>query len=75
MAPTSSVHWFTFDEISAPIPTEPRMRSANRIAIRNSGDSEASGATHCTSRNSSIARPRPISTRLSAKGSAETKIA
>ena len=43
-----------FDETSAPSPTDPRSRSANSMATTNSGDSEASGATHCTNKNSSM---------------------
>ena len=43
--------------------------------MANSGDSDASGATHCTSRNSSIAWLRPTWIRPSAKGSADTQIA
>ena len=53
-APTSSVHWFTFEEISAPSPSAGGAANAKSSAITNSGDSEASGATHCTSRNSSM---------------------
>ena len=53
IAPTSRVHWLTFDDTRAPIPTEPRSLSANRTATTNSGDSEARGAIHCTRRNSS----------------------
>ena len=40
----------------------------------NSGDSEASGATHCTSTNSSMPALLPVSTRPSANGSAAAKI-
>ena len=68
--PTSSVHWLTFEEIRIVIPAAARPRRASIAARMNSGASEASGATHCTSRNSSIPSDRPESTSPSAKGSA-----
>ena len=71
--PTSSVHWFTFDAISSVIPAPARPLSASSAARMNSGASEASGATHCTSRNSSIPNDSPVSTRPLANGSAAAK--
>ena len=50
-------------------------RSANSTATMNSGDSETSGASHCTRRNSSMWNWRPTASRLSANGSAAVKIA
>ena len=44
-------------------------------AIRNSGDSEASGAIHWTSRNSSNPSSVPVCTSPSANGWAEARIA
>ncbi|HEX6853708.1 MAG TPA: hypothetical protein VF204_00300 [Streptosporangiaceae bacterium] len=41
----------------------------------NSGDSDASGATHCTIRNLSIPRSVPAPISECANGSAETRIA
>ena len=49
--PTSSVHWFTFDDSSVPSPALVLSRHANSPATTSSGASDASGATHCTSRN------------------------
>ena len=40
----------------------------------NSGDSDASGASHCTSKNSSIPKRRPVASKPSANGSAAIKI-
>ena len=40
----------------------------------NSGASDASGASHCTSKNSSMPKVRPVSTRPSANGWAEMKM-
>jgi hypothetical protein len=73
-APIRSVHWFTFEEIIVPMPAAAAPRSAKRSATMNSGDSEASGASHCTSRNSSTPYSRPVATRPSAKGSAAVKM-
>ena len=50
--PTSSVHWFTFDDTSVPRPAFVFSRHANRPATSSSGASDASGASHWTSRNS-----------------------
>ena len=52
--PTNSVHWLTFDEISVAMAAVPLPRAAKMIAMMNSGASEASGASHCTSRNLSM---------------------
>ena len=41
-----SVHWFTVDETSAPRAASGRMRQASNPATKNSGNSDASGATH-----------------------------
>ena len=48
----SNVHWFTFEEISTPMPAPARPRQASRLATSTSGDSEASGASHWIRRNS-----------------------
>src|SRR5581483_5265639 len=61
--------------MSVPIPAAAAPRSAKSIATMNSGDSEASGASHWTSRNSSMPSRRPVATRLSANGSAAVKMA
>ena len=74
-APTRSVHWFTFDEIIVPRPAAAAPFHAKSRATMNSGDSDASGASHCTSRNSSIPYSFPVATKPSAKGSAAVKIA
>jgi hypothetical protein len=65
----------TAEEIMMAIAAAAAPRSANTIATMNSGDSEASGAIHCTSRNSSTPNARPVATRLSANGSAAVAIA
>ena len=49
--PTSSVHWLTFDDTSVPRPPLVLSRHAKRHAMSSSGASDASGASHCTSRN------------------------
>ena len=49
-------------------------RHAYRPATSSSGASEASGATHCTSRNSLTPSVSPLATRASAKGSALIRI-
>ena len=72
--PISSVHWFTFEEIRIVIPASCRPRSASSPASMNSGASDARGASHCTSTNSSMPAVLPVLTRLSANGSAEAKI-
>ena len=72
--PISSVHWFTFEEIRIVIPASCRPRSASSPASMNSGASDAKGASHCTSTNSSMPAVLPVLTRLSANGSAEAKI-
>ncbi|MEO3868225.1 hypothetical protein ABGB18_05275 [Nonomuraea sp. B12E4] len=40
--PTSRVHWSTSLEIRAPIASSPRPRTANRMAMMNSGDPDTS---------------------------------
>ena len=72
--PTSSVHWLTFDETSAPSAELVLRRQANSPAIRSSGASDASGASHCTSRNSSMPNCEPVSTSASANPSALARI-
>jgi len=72
--PMSSVHWLTLEEIRAPMPAAARIRQAIRLAAMNSGASEASGATHCTSRNSSMPSSVPVCTNPSANGSAEARM-
>src|SRR5438876_225606 len=72
--PIRSVHWFTLEEIKIVMPASCRHRSASNPAKMNSGASEASGANHCTSTNSSIPALLPVFTRLSANGSADAKI-
>ena len=52
--PTSSVHWFTFDDISAPRPVSLCNRHANMPATMSSGASDASGATNEMSTKSSM---------------------
>ena len=52
--PISSVHWLTFAEISVEIAAPPLPRAAKMVAMMNSGASDASGASHCTSRKRSI---------------------
>ena len=69
-APTSKVHWFTVEDVSVPMLAAAAPRSAKSTATMNSGDSETSGASHCTSRNSSMWNVRPTASRLSANGSA-----
>ena len=54
--------------------SEPLPCTANTMATMNSGASEASGATHCTSRNLSMPSWVPVVMRDSAKGSAEATI-
>ena len=49
-------------------------RQAYRPATNSSGASEASGAIHCTSRNSLTPRVSPLATRASAKCSALIRI-
>ena len=66
--PTSSVHWFTFEETSVPRPAFVLRRQANRPATRSSGASEASGASHWTMRNGSMPSSRPASSRELANG-------
>ena len=52
----------------------PLPRLAKMVAMMNSGASEASGASHCTSRNRSMPSSVPAATRLSANGSAHSRI-
>ena len=52
--PTSSVHWFTFEDTSVPRPAFVFSRQAYRPATSSSGASDASGASHWTRRNSLI---------------------
>ena len=70
MLPTSSVHWLIFDESSVPSASPPRSRHANRHTTMSSGASEASGASHCTSRNWSTPSRAPVPTSPFANGSA-----
>src|SRR5881396_990699 len=51
--PTSSVHWLTFEEISAPSPISARPRSVRSTTTTNSGDDEAREDPRAT------AAPRP----------------
>lgn len=46
--PTSRLHWFTLEAMRVAIAAAPEPRRANMTAMMNSGDSEASGASHCT---------------------------
>src|SRR5438270_12136320 len=70
----SSVHWLTLLDTSVRIPAAAWPRHTNSMATMNSGASDASGASHCTSRNSSIPNARPDSTSPCANGSAEMKM-
>src|SRR5678816_415093 len=72
--PTSRVHWLTFEETSAPSPAGASPRNVQMRATMNSGASEASGASHWTSRNSLIPQPFPAATSDSANGSADMKM-
>ena len=74
MLPTSRVSWLTPDEISAVSPATGFALRVNSTATMISGASEASGAIHCISMNSSIPKSCPISTRLWTKGSAATRM-
>jgi hypothetical protein len=57
--PTRSVHWLTFDETSARTARRwPCPRSRSMIATMNSGDSDASGASHCTEERTPPSRTR-----------------
>ena len=73
-APTSNVHWLTFEDKRVPILAVGGPRSAKRMATMNSGDSEARGASHWIRRNSSIPRCFPLAMRDSANGFAARKI-
>jgi len=66
--PISSVHWLTLEEIRVAIAAVPLPRVAKMTAMMNSGASEASGASHWTSRNRSMPSSVPAATRLSANG-------
>jgi hypothetical protein len=48
--PINRVHWFTLALTRMPSAIAALPRTANKIATMNSGASEASGASHCTSR-------------------------
>ena len=72
--PTRSVHWFTFADTSVPRPAFVFNRHANKPATSSSGASDASGASHCTSRNVSRPNCSPVSTSDCANGSAEARI-
>ena len=72
--PTSSVHWFTFDDTSAPRPALVLSRHANMPAISSSGASEARGASHFTSRNVLTPNSSPVDTSDSANGSAQSRM-
>ena len=72
--PTSSVHWFTFEERRVPKAASSWPRRASTAATRSSGDSEARGASHWTSRNSSMPRTLPPWTSAPANGSAATRM-
>lgn len=52
----------------------PLPRLAKIVAMMNSGASEASGASHCTSRNRLTPSSVPAATRLSANGLAHNRI-
>ena len=52
--PTSSVHWLTLELTSAPSAVLVCSRHAKSPAMMNSGASEASGASHCTRKNSEM---------------------
>lgn len=64
----------TLAEISRPIAAEAFPRTAKMIATMNSGASDASGASHCTSRNWSTPSSCPDATSASANGSADAMI-
>ena len=72
--PTSSVHWFTFELTSVPSPAFVFSRHAYRPATSSSGASLASGASHCTRRNSLIPTASPLATSDSAKCSAQSRM-
>lgn len=74
MSRPAASHWLTFDEISVAIAAVPFPRAAKRIAMMNSGASEASGASHWTSRNRSMPSSVPAETKLSANGLAHSRI-
>ena len=73
--PMSSVHWFTFAEISVAIAIAPLPLAAKMVAMMNSGASDASGASHWTSRNRSIpsCAPAPIDERGCASARSEAQ--
>ena len=52
--PTSRVHWLTLELTRAPRAAFVCSRHANRPAMMNSGASDASGASHCTRKNSEM---------------------
>lgn len=56
------------------MPAPARPRQASMPAAMNSGASDANGATHCTSRNSSMPSSVPVCTSPSANGSAAATI-
>jgi hypothetical protein len=73
--PISSVHWFTFDEMSVPIPAWALRRKVNRMAMIISGASDARGATHWIRRKVLMPKLSPIWMRPSAKCSATKRMA
>ena len=72
--PTSSVHWLTFDDTSAPSPAFVLSRHANIPAISSSGASDASGASHFTRRNVLTPNSSPVATSDSANRSAHNRM-
>ena len=52
--PTSRVHWLTLELTSAPRAALVCSLHANSPAMMNSGASDASGASHCTRKNSEM---------------------
>ena len=72
--PMSRVHWLTFAEISVAIAAPPLPLAAKMVAMMNSGASDASGASHCTSRKRSMPNLVPAPIRLSANGFAHVTI-
>ena len=72
--PTSSVHWLILEETTAVSASLVFSRQAYNATTSSSGASEASGATHWTSRNSLTPSSVPVSTSDSAKCSATSRI-
>ena len=72
--PISSVHWLTLALISIPSASAALPRKANSSATMNSGASDASGASHCTSRNWSSPSASPLPISASANGSAQARM-